>query len=975
MPLTSVRCYRSTSENLTLAGRFPSSYSKPLPPFAALRSPAQTPGFVSRPFFRLFASLDTAHIAQSINSTRFKSSSSIKVDALIRSPNRACADAWTDLLESYLPKRLRRTYDEDQQTEEAAEYVHDIATLPSLLAKARAFAKADILSHLVGHQGRWEAVIWLVEAMLDKCHNYQQEDEPSQELPVPLWSARGWSLSELTLNAFDVELPQPSHLPLDHLLAWDTNQGEENASLVGRQSLGVIWQSLGSMILLAEDRSAEDPSYQAIMSLVLDILSQMHHISALPPKIYNYAPANDKSVVQRPPTLYVLSARIMTVLSDVAWKKHWISEMAKAKEYGYELPPARVQPQLPHVGTEVWLELILWACVEGGWITEAAWIISDMESRKSDKNRQWSVISWDDICQTKAPKLDWTTILKLQIDKARLNQSTGIGIANSGTSSVDMGPRTVSREVILAILDGITNRASTKVEMYGERVTEVLQHVKNCKNLLERHHMSLSWGHMNAVMLRIIESAVLKNQSSSGALSRIIDTNPIIRSAREFNVQPDDQISETGMDLSAAILGLLHRILYNYSDWGNFQGSLQTLRDIQNIIDANRDVYIHEFANELRERLQQGREDPGLLENLQKRTSPLLYPQIPVYTLARLLDFVAENKFTELGQWLIHNDDIDGGVILDHMYDDPNLQPALLRFATATADNELLTRVLERLQPPLSGTTLRALLRCQVVLNKWDAVENILRHFRSTAGLNWSPSDVMAIAAGILKMLRSMHHSNHVGRALGILKDILQGRYDPPQSASQLYDPSHIQRANQLIRILRSIPGKPFENIPSDPAREAGRFSKAMEISARAFNIILEAVVEQHGCAAGRALWQRWCLAPDESTPRTNIFSINIEDRDEKVVTPAVYMLRTIVRPVAQKIRKGRAESPPPDLNTTEQDGSNTQAHARGLPISDEDRSLINWAVPLYQKFGIANKAINGELPGAIKVIRESKAS
>ncbi|KAL9638079.1 MAG: hypothetical protein Q9164_001796 [Protoblastenia rupestris] len=921
--------------------------------------------------FTAFATSDPAYDTRGSDACITVPSLRVKIDALVRSTNRKRADAWAELLEFYLPRRLRYARD-DQQKDGVPETIQEIITLPALLRRARSATDVDILGYLVVQQGRWEAVIWLVEALLDRCRTYKEENESSRQVPVPLWSGQEWSLNDLTVNPINVELPQPSLLSLDNLLAWDISQGEKKASSFERQGLGEIWQSLGCMILSAEDRSTEDPGYQAIMSLVLDVLSQIHHINALPPTIYNYAAAKDKSVVQRPPTLYLLSARIMTMLSDVAWKKHWISEMALAKEYGYNLPPARVQPKLLHVGTEVWLELVLWTCVEGGWITEAAWIVSEMERRKSDKALQWSVISWDDICKRKAPDLDWTAILKLQIDKARLNQSTGIGIANSGTQEVDMGPRTISREVILAIIDGLVNRSSTKADIYGDRVVDVQRYIKNCKNLLERHHSRLGNDHLNAVLLRTIETAVLQDQSFSGALSRILDLYTETIRDPDSILESDFQTQETGLDLSAARLGLLHRILFYYSDSGNFQGSLQTLRDIQNIVDANRNLYIQEFADELRDRLRQGHEDSSLAENFQTLSSPMLYPRIPVHVLARLLDFVADNKFADLGQWLMHNEDIDGGIIEAHMYDEPNLQPALLRFATATADNELLTRVLERLQPPLSGFILHPLLRCQVVTNKWNAVENILGHFRDTPELSWSPIDTMALAAAILKTLHSPQRSIHLNRAFGILKDVLQGRYDPAQSPSRLFDPSYIQKANQLKRILRSVPEGSFHNIASDSAREAGRFSNLVPISARAFNILLDAIVEQFGCAAGRILWQRWCLDPEETTPRANYFSAGRDSRDEKVVTPTIYMLRTIVRPLAQKLRQHRASSSNGEANATMKDAADMNAPIP-TSISEEDQSLVSWAIPLYQKFGMDRKAINRELPGAIYVRKDRK--
>ena len=939
--------------------------------------PGRCLGSTGRPKLRPIASFAvhaTGHGMKDPKQSPRNSNLVLKVDALAHSPGRRNQGAWAELLETYLPKRLRKTYEGTENTEDNTVIEQDISALPTLLAQARYIAEVDLLSYIGIHQGRWEATIWLVESMLEKCQDYQQGDEPSRQLRLPSWPFEARTLNELTANAIDVELPEAIDVPLDDLFNWDARRSKAGASSVARQCLGEILQSLGCMVLQAEDQSAGDPNYQAIMSLVLDILAQMHHVNVMPANLYNYTPAKDESVVQRPPTIYLLSARIMAVLSDVAWKKHWIAEMARAKELGYDLPPARVEPLLPRVGAEVWLDLILWICVEGGWVKEAAWIISEMEKRKTDRNSQWSVISWDDICQTKAPDLEWTAMLKLQLEKSRLNQSTGIEIANRGTSSVEMGQRRVSREVVLAILDGITNRPSTNVEVYGDRVMKVQQNMRNCKNLLERHNLKLGRGHLNSLILRTIESASLRTESSLSVLSRILDTNPVLDSASDTSAQLDTSPEGDRLDFSAAMLGLLHRILYMYSECGNFQGSLQALRDIQNLIDGNRNVYIREFANELKERLRRGQEDSGLTGNLQSRTSPLLHPQIPVHVIARLLDFVAENKFAELGHWLIHNEDIDGGIIQAHMYDDSSLQPALLRFATATKDNELLTRVLERLQPPLSGFILHPLLRCQVALNKWNAVEDILKHFHATPELSWSPSDAMAIAAAIVKPQPSTARRNWLGRAFGMLKDLLQGNYDPPQSASQRFDPSRMQKANQLKRILRSVPGKPFDNLTFEPARETGRYSNVVEVPARAFNVLLEAIVEQHGSAAGKAFWQRWCLHPSETTLRVDNFPIGLEQRTEKVVIPTIYMLRTVVRPLAQRLREHKAESNATSTNSTEQNESPAKTVA-DPPTSHGDQELIEWAVSMYRAFGLNNKAINGEMPGAIKYSKERTTS
>ena len=710
------------------------------------------------------------------------------------------------------------------------------------------------------------------------------------------------------------------------------------------------------------------------MSDVLDILARMHHINALPATIYNYSPAKDRSVVQRPPTLYLLSARIMTRLSDVAWKKHWSSEMQKAKGHGYELPEPRAQPQLPQVGAEVWLDLVLWACVEGGWVSEAAWIISEMQNQNRYQGLNWSVIGWDEICQTKSPKLGWTAILKLQIDKSRLNQSTGIQIANSGISSVDMGSRTISREAVSAVLDGIINRASAKPALYGSPIETIQKHTLDCIDLLNRGQMHTDANFTNAMVLRMVELATLEDMHSlKFSMTDIVTWIPILSDPHPPDYLGSQQTAYDSMDNSACILGLLHRILHDYSVRADYHGILGSLETIQNLIDGNRNGYIQEFADELRERLRQGQEDSNSSEPYVKKTPPMLHPHIPVHVMSQLLDTVAQNKFTKLGQWILYNNDVDGGILPSQMYRSTALQPALLDFATATTDDVLLNKVLEQLQPPLSQSILHALLRCQIALDKWPAVQDILHHFKNSKDTEWHSSDALSVAAAVLRLDRvKLGQAGAAHPAQLTLMDILRGRFNHPQDPSAKLDLSKIQEANQLKRLLRSVPGNRFDFLTFEPIQEAARLSSKCQVPASAFSILLEEVVKQLGSRVGKSLWQRWCvpLSDHEARMVTNHDTIeNSRASLERVVVPTVSMLRSIIRQSAHKIQQQQSVGNKSDLYISDATENVIKSHTsrpnirRNDGLTDEDIHLLRWAVPLYRNFGFNKEAIERELP------------
>jgi len=812
--------------------------------------------------------------------------------------------------------------------------------------------------------------MWMVQSLLQQASDHMRLSEQRRQLPQSFLVPDGLTLTDITEEKNPMALAAHLRRPTTsrRRINMDNLAVVSDMETTGQLCMGQVWQSLGSMILRAEDRTLRDPSYHTIMSHVQQVLAEMHHTNALPASLYNYDPAKDLSVVQRPPTLFLLSARIMSVLSDVAWKKYWAEETVKAEDYGFQLPPARAQPLLPHVGAEVWLELVLWACVEGGWITEAAWIVSEIQKRKGDPNMRWSVISWEGICQVKAPELTWTAILKLQIDKSRLNHITGIRIANSGTSSIEMGIRTVSQEVILTIIDGIINTSSCDTSAFGNSVADVYQSIADCRELLKRNQVDAAADDLNAIILRILESSGSDTEASPSSLQRLLS-----RRLKQFQYQGAGTESalhaQESIDQSAAILGLSHRMLDSFARQSNLQGSLQALANIQNIIDANRDTYIQEFASDLRERLRKGEEGQDLIAKDSQRGPTSLRPQIPIHALVSLLELITNSKYLDLGRWLLFNDDIDGGIIDHRLYSNPNLQPSLLHFATLTGDDELLNRVLQYLQPPLSELVLHSLLRCQIVLGKWDAVQRFLEHFKRTPGMSWIPSDVTAIAASIFQMSQSPSDQDQViMQAKAILKRLLEGKYNPPRDASQLPNFTFVQSANQLARILKSIPGNTYHDvIAEESVSSSGQLHNIIEIPASAFNIPLEAIVECHGCAAGKDFWERWCSEPGSAAPY-EVTGLREAGRHERVVVPELYMLRNVLRPIAQKMREACSISQQSDDSSCAVDNRPT--------LLKDDLELLQWGVSMYEKFGLSSKSINNaELPGVFGRLKDAKIS
>lgn len=905
-----------------------------------------------------------------------------KAENLATSPRRKDPSAWVNVIDTYLPTKLRTGAYKFSSGDGQNEDLQPIHTLPLVLSRARQDCKADILSYIGVYQERWEAVDWLVKAMMEDYRGHRASKIMSEQVPGFSWPIGDQSLDQFTYNSFQVEHPRQSTLSLDYYTMGQHQELSGNSLVTGRKCLGEIWQCLGTMILQAADRSGEDPVYSVIMSHVFQILAHLHRIDAFPDSIYNYNPPHDTTVLQRPPTLHLLSRRIMSILSDIEWSIQWQDEISKALAQGYDLPEASFRPRVREFGPELWLDLVLWACVEGGWVSEGSWLVVEMEKRKQDRNTQWSTISWQKVCEAKAPELDWMSILKLEIDKTRLNQVGGVCIASGTDSTVDMGTRTISQEVVLTLLDGLANTCHSQGDDHDLKYFDLQTRIIACKNLLERHNPELDPVFLDAIILRVVESSGKGANYTPGTLQRFLDLRPMDpktnTTASDYN---SISVQNAESDGSGAMLGLLHRNLCSLSREGNLQASLGTFRKILDVVDSQRDRRIKTFAARLRNMYEAGEDGALLFRDEAKDEAPMPSPQIPVSALISFLDLVTSSKLFDLGRWLLLNDDVDGGVMDPALYADQNLQPALLRFATATADSRLLTKVLEKMKMPLTEPIVHALLRFQVVLGKWDVVEELLEYLRKTPGMAWKASDATAIAAAILQMEHGPSKNNNVdtiSRAHEVLQKIVNGQYNSKRDPSQLPDLSEIKTANQLGRMFVKMPGY-LSQLTRSSTKGTARSHASASITPNAFNVILEAVVECHGSLAGKMLWEQWCREPNTARPEKpsgSRRSAVVFDNDvaERIVTPTLYMLRAILRPIVKERRRlyatkseqsaGAAKPENTDeSNETEQESSK---RTEKLELGEEERRVLDWGTDMYSKFGLKEREICREIGGPL---------
>ena len=345
---------------------------------------------------------------------------------------------WIERLDSFLPLELRSK----DWLENLAKFegIRPIRSLSQLLSRARAAVnpKMDLLSYVGIHQDRWNVVLWLVKTLtIIQPVVMESLDQNSLHQSVASFGDNDLDLDSVTSKPVIFERPElfqqgQTKPSLDEMT--DSSQAPTIESLQIRDQIGQVLQAVGCMIVEATKQTEE--ASRVTMSYVYQILALLHTQNFIPHSLYYYEPAQDPSVLQRPPTLRMLSSRILSTLSDATWRaqeQDALSDAAAAgAEYsyrGYELPGARYKLRVHELGPEVWLEAVLWSCVEGGYVKEAAGIVAVM-SRESGEN-SWSVINWDAIQNPTArfpPKKG-----KVDVDSAK-RQVRGQGTGVLGSS-------------------------------------------------------------------------------------------------------------------------------------------------------------------------------------------------------------------------------------------------------------------------------------------------------------------------------------------------------------------------------------------------------------------------------------------------------------------------------------------------------------------------------------------------------------
>ena len=766
----------------------------------------------------------------------------------IRKPLRA--DAWISLLEPTLPPHLREgDVSADAPVLSAPEIFEVLKAAETISLPHHG---QDILSYVANEQGRWNAVVWLVKHLVEAFATSPLANSSDHLLCA--WKS-DTPLDELTRGAVDLQKPhflrqddsgrEPS-TPLEDAIA-DVRQGKT----LGHQVLGMIWRSLGNMAMACAGGE--------IKPEILEIIACLHHHGFMPTSIYDSKPSTDPTAIQQSPILNLLSSRILTSLSDAAWRAHERQIVEEAKSRGFE--HARLGPEISGssyrvrvagLKPEVWLELILWSCLHGGWTNSGIQVLVKMHHKPTPQ--QWRPLSWRSLVSNQPTETrEWEKVEYL------FNNWTASSMDFEEAMAPVSVSRTISSEIVNAYIDASIGITRAYRSQHGRRVDDTIKFLHSMYDFLGRSSLGLGAGSWDAVILRLFD---LRDTSAynPAVFDNVIRLSPTM--GQEITASNVRNLPDYVFDGTAAVFGLFHRALYYRIKDADVEGALRLFASLQERADENKRRSVADFLQkqELFGRGSEQGQTSQFTDNFARIDYPAFYVQIPPNILGPFVELITDAKAYDFGKWLLYSDEIDGPIIPEHIYGDPSITPALVRFAAETSDKALLSKLIKIRassatddEPALPRKVLQSFAESQINLKRWSAVAKILQHMRDTFGLSWNISTLCHLMRVSLLQVRSAEAGDgeakqHVNRARGLFRNLVGGAY------GRLRDrPDYVQEQVDNLLIVLATVDRELVDLSLMKSQSLSGY-RVFNLPSKAFNLILEGVVNAYGSAAGRRL-------------------------------------------------------------------------------------------------------------------------
>ncbi|PGH23336.1 hypothetical protein AJ80_02589 [Polytolypa hystricis UAMH7299] len=900
--------------------------------------------------------------------------------------------SWIGLLDQYLPLKLRQT------TAQLGREEGQCDALRGLLAKSRKETGVDLLTYIGIKHARWPAVYAAINRILDEAETLKPAVR-RRRLPSSFeWGEVGtmeevaehYPLSRHKNNP--ISCRDPSRPSLDDFDMFAQESAMHNQMGDGRllnKGMEILWPTLGSLVLEAADLPAAES--QVAMSYFYRTLARLHHMDFIPHTVYENILPQDPYTMGRPPAMHLLSSRIMHVLTDAVWSADQADAVAEAIAAGEDPPVTRFKMRTRQLAPEVWMEFVLWCCVEGGYASEGVWILEQLRKRQN----KWSIKYWDNVFpkggQIDASRIDGCETWALCEVKSKEPMQ------RSPDPFLGMGKRIISSEVVVALMDGLFNNISTVVGTRGDAPSNISNYVRMVSSLLQENQFTLSPGDFNSLVVRMVETGAVVPEATPRIPKEFLENAPRIwpRLPKAFSSISPLRILYNN---SAFLPGFYQYLLNIFASKGHILEAIDTFYKLFPAIkDATDTPLLSQSITTA--------EGQSSIELISEKD--IDQPSIPLSTLTLriLLDAATNAGEHRFANKLFSSEGPNGPLIPASSQGDALLIPAILRHMTATDPNQLAIKISDIGDGShFSVTVIKELISHSIEYREFEVTRKLLGVVQKPKTGQWGVRHVTHLAAVILelegpinpdKMASDTSSADEQARlgsleqATQLMVDILNGDFDrKPDYSRRLHHINYSSATlHKLAKMFRSIPSAlsdAVSEVPllqTDPPRGYVR-----EIPGYAFNRFMSAVVETRGSITGKRLWENWCTMPIPTTGAKQIRGDNYNNNNNNN-TPIPRYRGHIHLQLPHHTFDGASKTKnigkvaAADLTTLRiimraaYNDLNGLKHGRE-PVSrgmrpDRVQHVINWCQFRFRDFGLRSEDIEIERQDCLRRVRE----
>ncbi|KAM5435237.1 hypothetical protein MferCBS31731_006379 [Microsporum ferrugineum] len=896
---------------------------------------------------------------------------------------------WIKHLEKFIPRRNLDKSSTTAGTMEQKSEQKECEAILELLYQAREQLGFDLLSILGFKLDRWQDF----HAIVNKLLNFTNESRPRarrEQLPSNIrWASLG-SFDDLSSDTLRCIEPSDIKYGDDDIPASSFNTYLEGSNLHNQlrnpdrrpEVMSELWQSLGIFILEAADLPTEDGF--SVMSHFYRVVARLHHLDMIPPEVYKYVPKRDPALPNRPPGMYLLSYPIMSVLSDAAWEAAATQDAIDGAEPGTTpyIPPLTYKSK--QLGFGIWLEFVLWCCVEEGCAVGATWILQMSRNR----SKTWSIKSWAALCQTNG-SIDPLKMSHYDTWAECGELSNERSAGRSHRPFLGMGERTITKEVVISIMDGLINSLEVETGTQGDSFRFVWVRLGLLRALLGRNKLSLSQEDLTYLIIRILETEAIIPEIKPQSLELLLN--------QASYIHPQEQLahsSSPGLENahqqeyhpanSLVVLGLYQYALNIYASSGNISGTIDVFERLLGDVDPKKVAEVRDSVLDPKYCIMAHRVRQTVHSRFRnsKSASQSQDFELPPVSWALLLDTLTSSRLYRLAEWVTDSCAEALKISTSRTREGALITDSLIRLATATKNHQLYSNAIKRLRFPLERQTLILMLNWRIGECNWTGAVELLHYLRDTKLSQWDVENITSLGAMIIRLENwqsstdqseldptlAKSQAETLGLANTLLVDFLSGKFNQHYSyANGLRVPE--ATLNRLYRVFSSIPGSLSRVCYEVQLQWSRPFEPDYYIPSYAFNQFLAAVVDTQGSLAGKRLWDKVCIDPllivdptrdrKQQTIKTGLpfNSRSIYPKKTPLVSPDLTTVRIIANAALEEQKSLQQRGHYPIYSATE-------------PLTSEKYtaesvgSILAWSARVYERLGLGPREINRELDG-----------